>query len=230
MKVIPALLNQSVEEFEEQVTRLSPYYQRFQVDIADGIFVPNKTKQINNLRSKIYNLTSNIDGLTFDFHLMVKDWQKEIMKLKQLAKRITIKNIFVHFSVFSLQFPYPSPSSFQTIGLVLDPSDNISDISHKYDLNKIPFVQIMSIKAGFQGQPFIPETLNKIEQLRQINYKSEIFLDGGINEKTLPIIKSQKFKPDFLCIGSYLTQEKDISNLETKIKSLDENFLREKEA
>lgn len=229
MKVIPAPLNKTIEEFQEQILRLSPYYQRFQIDIADGIFVPNRTIQIDDIAHNTYFLTHNIKKLAFDFHLMVKDWQTEITKLERLAEMIVIKNIFIHFSVFPFQFPYPNPFSSSTIGLVLNPSDNISNLTCKYDINKIPFIQIMSVEPGFQGKQFLAETLNKIEQLRQINYKSEIFLDGGVNEKTLPIIKAQRFKPDFLCIGSYLTQEKNIFDLETKIKNLNENFLKERE-
>jgi pentose-5-phosphate-3-epimerase len=71
----------------------------------------------------------------------------------------------------------------------------------------------MSVNPGRQGQPFLLETLKKIEQLRLLGYRNKIFLDGGINEKTIPEILAQKFLPDVLCPGSFLTKadEKDLS-------------------
>jgi pentose-5-phosphate-3-epimerase len=68
----------------------------------------------------------------------------------------------------------------------------------------------MSVNPGFQGSPFLPEMLNKIEQLRNIGYRKEIFLDGAVNEKTISVILSKKYRPDFICPGSYLTKAKDL--------------------
>ena len=75
----------------------------------------------------------------------------------------------------------------------------------------------MSVNPGKQGSPFIPETLKKIEQLRLLGYRSKIFLDGGVNDQTLPLILNQKYLPDVLCPGSFLTRAKD---LEKNIKFL----------
>jgi pentose-5-phosphate-3-epimerase len=93
-----------------------------------------------------------------------------------------------------------------SIGLVLDPEDTISDLRLKYNLNSISCIQIMSVVPGFQGKPFIKEVLQKIEQLKSDNYRGEIFIDGGINEETLPLILEQKEHPDHLCVGSYLAK------------------------
>ena len=78
-----------------------------------------------------------------------------------------------------------------------------------YELRTMNCIQIMSVNPGFQGSKFLPETLKKIRALRQLDYGSDIYLDGGINERTIPIIKSQKDPPDFLCIGSFLTKSID---------------------
>ena len=60
-----------------------------------------------------------------------------------------------------------------------------------------------------EGKPFILEALNKIEQLRQLNYRKKIFLDGAVNDKTLPYINSLKYKPDYICPGSFLAKCSD---------------------
>ena len=37
----------------------------------------------------------------------------------------------------------------------------------------------MSVYLGKQGQTFLQNNLKKIEQLRNIDYRNKIFLDGG---------------------------------------------------
>ena len=78
----------------------------------------------------------------------------------------------------------------------------------------------MSVTPGVQGNPFSPDTLLKIEQLRVLGYKSKIFLDGAVNDRTLPVINKLKYKPDVICPGSFLTKAKD---LEANVKYL-ENY------
>jgi pentose-5-phosphate-3-epimerase len=68
----------------------------------------------------------------------------------------------------------------------------------------------MSVTPGVQGNPFFPETLVKIEQLRLLGYRNKIFLDGAVNDKTLLIINKLKYKPDVICPGSFLTKAKDL--------------------
>ncbi len=80
----------------------------------------------------------------------------------------------------------------------------------------------MSIHPGPQGSPFIPQTLNKIDQLRQKNYRKKILLDGAVNQKTLPQILNKKNKPDVLCIGSFLTKAED--KLKERVEYLKESI------
>jgi pentose-5-phosphate-3-epimerase len=197
MKIIPTPLTTSIKEFQYSLEKLSPYYSHMQIDISDGKFVPNKSIQIEDINPLISN-----KHLTFDFHLMVKDYEKEIKKL------ISVNNVFIHFSTIDnlelriTNYGFP-------VGLVLNPEDSIEDLKSKFNLNEIPFIQIMGVHPGAQGNQFLPETLNKIEQLRDEHYRNNIYLDGGISEKTLPLILALKYQPDFLCVGSYLTKELD---------------------
>ena len=160
MRICPSILEYKAKDYLDQIERLSPYYQYFQIDFADGILVDNKTATLDNFINEVKKNYSSSEvekldssrqtrTLTFDFHFMVKDYETEIQKLEKL------KNI--------------------------------------------PFLQIMSIIPGAQGKPFIPETLNKIEQLRLLSYRKEIFLDGLVNDQTMTTINSLKFKLDVVC-------------------------------
>ena len=75
----------------------------------------------------------------------------------------------------------------------------------------------MTVKPGLQGQSFIEDSLNKIDQLKLLNYKDTILLDGGINNATIEIVKRHQVLPDSVCVGSYLTKTKDTSTLQEHI-------------
>jgi pentose-5-phosphate-3-epimerase len=226
MQTVPSILEKDVSSLFYQIKKLSPYFPRFQIDIADGIFVPNKTVSLDNLISVLKKQSNNetMKQCIFDFHLMVKNYQVDIRKIESLKKIINIKYIFIHYSaIVNCKFlPAGKAGKIENysslpIGLTLNPDDQISDLASKYNLNKIPFIQIMSVNPGFQGTPFLPETLNKIEQLRNMGYRKEIFLDGAVNEKTIPVILSKKYQPDYICPGSFLTKTK---TLEKNVKYL----------
>lgn len=209
MQICPSMPLPTMEALAENINKLSPFYKYFQIDIGDGIYVNNRTVQIDDIANGFKQI-NNYQSLIFDFHLMVKDFEADIKKLNELKKLINIKNIFIHLSAisdFELRISDLSPLP---IGLTLNPQDQVDDLTHHYALDNIPCLQIMSVVPGVQGNPFLPETLKKIEQLRVLGYKSKIFLDGAVNEKTLPIINNLKYKPDVICPGSYLTKAKDL--------------------
>lgn len=216
MQIIPAILEKTVDDFNETFNRFSSFFNRFQIDIQDGIYVYNKTVQIEEL---ISNITFETKKAVFDIHLMVQNPEVEIAKLKLLKKKVKIKNIFVHLPFLTSKLLHQFPEF--SIGLVINPDDSIKLLSEKVNLKNVPFVQIMTIKPGPQGQDFMPNQLNKIEQLRLLGYRSNIFLDGGINDKTIPLILAKKYQPDYLCVGSYLTRCGNILEIKRRIELIE---------
>jgi len=206
MQICPSILETKAKDYLRQIERLSPYVQYFQIDIIDGVYQNKKTAGIDEVIFSLEQLDEEMTKkLFFDFHLMVKDYEKHLKKILTINKNIVVKNIFIHYDLYpnliDLASKYPFP-----IGLVLNPQDQIKDFACHYNLLDLPTVQIMSVIPGAQGNPFIPDTLNKIEQLRDMDYRNNIYLDGGINEKTLPVIYAKKYKPDVVCPGSFLTK------------------------
>jgi len=217
MQICPSILEKDIKGLISQINKLSPYFSRFQIDIADEIFVPNKTVQIEEIKDSLNKDCLYKDSLLFDFHLMVYDFEKDIIKLNQLKKLIKIKNIFIHYSAIKDFTMKISKLSSIPIGLTLNPEDQVDDLTNHYGLKQIPLIQIMSVIPGVQGNPFLPNTLKKIELLRLLGYRNKIFLDGAVNDKTLPIINKLKYKPDVICPGSFLTKAK---NLEERVQYL----------
>lgn len=220
MQICPSILEPTAEALVRTVNRLSAFYNYFQIDIGDGIYVSNRTVQIDEIMTN-FSRFNNHQNLYFDFHLMVSDFESDISNLNLLKKSLQIKNIFIHLSAISDFSLWPPEKilglSSIPIGFTLNPEDQVTNLTELYPLNIIPCLQIMSVTPGVQGNPFSPNTLLKIEQLRVLGYKSKIFLDGAVNDKTIPIINKLKYKPDVLCPGSFLTKA---TNLEERVKFL----------
>ncbi|WP_426414697.1 ribulose-phosphate 3-epimerase [Aestuariirhabdus sp. LZHN29] len=68
-------------------------------------------------------------------------------------------------------------------GLVLNPATRLDCLEHVMD--KLDMVLLMSVNPGFGGQKFIPHTLNKLRQARQLIDASgldiRLEIDGGVS-------------------------------------------------
>ena len=211
MRVIPAILVNTAEELIQQVDKLSSYFQSFQIDIADGEFVPKKTISLAEAGDALSRITVD-KMLTIDFDLMINDVAGAINEIDKLSQKLKVGTIFIHnLNVFN-----PRPN----LGIAIDPQIAIETIIQRFDLNTLPAIQIMSVIPGAQDRAFIPETLNKIERLRKAGYRNKIYLDGGINEKSLVTILEKQFRPDILCIGSYLTRAENLEERVSKLRQI----------
>ena len=120
MEIIPAILTDSSLKFKELVRKIEPYATRVHVDIADGVFVPNKT-------IKGYEEIKDIESsLKFDVHLMV-DKPEEVLK----------EWFFTHADSFFIQAESKTDLSAvideihkndRRVGLVLNPETEIEKI------------------------------------------------------------------------------------------------------
>ena len=76
-------------------------------------------------------------------------------------------------------------------GLVLNPATPLSALDHVLD--KIDMVLLMSVNPGFGGQSFIPQTLEKIHQVRArldtCNQPVRLEVDGGIKVDNIANVK-----------------------------------------
>lgn len=221
MKTIPTLLTTTTQEFIEQMDLFQKHFDRIQLDVGDGDLIPNMTTQIDEIIALIENKAVHIRAdVNFDFHLMVRDYAvalDQINKLQELGMKVNLSliNANLHPDIPSL-----NPNCTFSIGLDVWPDVTIDTLARQYDTLYVPTIQIMTVSPGFQGSPFLPKMLEKIEQLRVQGYSGEIMIDGGVNSKTISTISEKKYRPDYLCIGSYLTKAGD--EFEERIKTLKE--------
>ena len=194
MEIVPAVLATTEKEFVRQIEIASSLSSIIQIDIVDGIYVPNTTFGPEYIVKYFKKNKLNFRKNTFDFHLMVQNWAEaqEII----LHADISIRYILVHYTVWASN---KKPETFHV--LVFNPQESIDTHCAK----QFSAVQIMTIEPGKQGNVFLPETLEKITQLREHGYEGKILVDGGINDSTLPYVLSQRYLPDIVAVGSYLT-------------------------
>lgn len=166
------------------------------VDIMDGIFVPNKTWNINEVNELLIDTKKKKD-----VHLMVNDVKKYIDDFK------IIKPEYITFHYEAIDNIFDTIryiKSLKTkVGLSIKPNTNIEDI--KPYLKYLDLVLVMSVEPGKGGQKFIESSIDKIDYLYNErinnNYRYLIEVDGGINDITSKLCN----KADILVIGSFIT-------------------------
>lgn len=166
------------------------------VDIMDGIFVSNKTWEIND----IYNIL-NKTTKPKDVHLMVSDVKKYVDDFKI----INPEYITFHYEVTDKvdeMINYVKSLKIK-VGLSIKPNTSVELI--KLYLKDLDLVLVMSVEPGKGGQTFIDDSVNKINELYQLrednNYNYVIEVDGGINDVTSKLCD----KADILVVGSFIT-------------------------
>jgi ribulose-phosphate 3-epimerase len=147
------------------------------LDIMDGIYVDNTSFDINIL-SQINHINT-----TLDVHLMVEHPIELIENLVKLGATSITFHLDSKSNIYKLIDECKKYNL--KIGIALNPSDNCFDVLLDV-INDIDIVLIMAVQAGFGGQSFILNTLNKIRDVKDIvnrlNSNIIISVDGGVNE------------------------------------------------
>ena len=184
-------------------------------DVMDGHFVKAKT-----FNHKVVKQISKISKKKLDVHLMVKNPSYKLKKYAQAGATY----ITVHFEVYKnknkLKRDLQKIKNFGCFaGLSFNPSTSVLDV--------LPYITycdmllVMSVVPGKSGQEFMMETLVSLDTINNFLAKQKlkplIEVDGGVNSKTLPLLKDKKVSS--VVMGSYLYNCKNLKTEVEKIKS-----------
>lgn len=176
-KIAPSILSADFARLGEEVDAvLNAGADIVHFDVMDNHYVPNLT--IGPMVCKAlrdYGITAPIDA-----HLMVKPVDRMI-------------GDFINAGATYITF-HPEASdhidrSLQMIrdggcksGLVFNPATPLHYLD--YVMDKVDMILLMSVNPGFGGQSFIPSTLDKLRQVRQLIDASgrqiRLEVDGGV--------------------------------------------------
>lgn len=155
------------------------------VDVMDGHFVPNLT-----FGPPVIAAVRPATALPFDVHLMIERPELSIADyIAAGADRITVHAeacVHLHRTVHYIK------EKGLPVGVAINPATPVTvlePILHDLDL-----VLIMTVNPGFGGQSFIPYSLVKLQQVSRMLdeqglHTVHIQVDGGVNQKTAPLIR-----------------------------------------
>lgn len=172
------------------------------VDVMDGVFVPNISFGFPVMKALRQYCTKPLD-----VHLM-------ITRPENYAERFCDAGAWsVGFHLEAVEDPLPILEKIKAKGvrtcLTINPDIPVQRLEPYID--KADMLLVMSVYAGFGGQAFLPESLDKVRQLRKIidarGLDTLIEVDGGINRKWAPAL--WQAGADALVAGSAVFQAKD---------------------
>jgi len=211
-EIIPAILSKTIEDFKNDLSKLLNSKNLnsgwVHVDFMDNVFVPNKSIAPDDLQ--------NIDfrALKKEAHLMVRKPAEWIKKLIQLG----FPRIIIHVEAegdLKQNISLIKQSGAKAV-LAINPDTPISKLEPFS--SGIDGILVMGVVPGFQGQEFIPETLNKIKEIKSRGWPVKIEVDGAVKDRNVKDIVDSG--ADILILGSFLIKGDPDYNLETLLKSL----------
>jgi ribulose-phosphate 3-epimerase len=150
-------------------------------DVVDGWFAPDFT-----MGSSIINTFRNRSRLRSDYHLMVEEPNRlfdqfevspgDIFTIHQECCRN------LHRDLVSLR------RKGARVGVALCPGTHFNAL--EYVIEDVDVILLMTVNPGFKGEKLVPQTIRKLEKLRQLvdDLKLDIKLavDGNVSPQNVP--------------------------------------------
>jgi len=149
-------------------------------DIADGIYAPDFT-----MGSSIINTVKENTKLPGHYHLMVEEPMRLFENFDLSKNEIftihqeTSKNL--HRDLINIK-------NKSRVACAISPATPLENL--EYVIEELDNVLVLSVNPGFKSQRLIPQTVRKIEKLKNLIEKMglniSITADGNINKLTIP--------------------------------------------
>lgn len=178
------------------------------LDFMDGIFVD--TINLNLEAVKILNKNYNIPIIA---HLMTEN---PLLYLEDIIREID--TFLFHFEIKTdrISIINQVKNHNKRVGIAINPETSIKEI-----LDILPFIDIilvLGVKPGRSGQKFIPNTINKVNELAKYKklFQFEIDVDGGIDLENV----KKLLNADIITSASKILEAKDPNSVIRQFKSL----------
>src|SRR3989344_9063003 len=207
MMIVPSIVAKDTLDLEYKLKQLGGSIARWvHIDVVDGEFATHACwpYTADDIDEAIHSVSDLPKDISIGVHLMVKDPQENLDEwIDTPVKRILVQ--------------YESPEHLQNALAVLDMSKIESGVVLALDtpvdvINELPekikFVQLMAIsKIGHYGETFQEEVYKKIKEVKRLNSKITISVDGGVKEEHLKELA--KAGADQVVMGSAIFEVSD---------------------
>ncbi len=184
MKVAPSILTADFLHLEKDIKVIESCADYIHLDIMDGSFVPNIS-----FGFPVVEAVSRVATVPLDAHLMVVKPERWFKRLAELG----VKMVSFHLETTGWRTSAVIRAARRQglkVGLAINPNIPVDKL-YKY-IGKVDFFLVMSVYAGFGGQKFIYQTVDRVSALKcQINRckaATLIEVDGGIGPDNVKVL------------------------------------------
>ncbi len=197
--VLPSMLQCDFGHLAAEVAKLEQAGARgLHLDVMDGRFVPNFTYGM-----PIVEAIRKMTDLPLDVHLMIEEPERYVPAFADAGADI----ITVHIEAVKdpLAVLEQIRSTDVGAGLAINPATPLERVLPY--VAKCDLVLVMSVPAGFGGQAFHPEAIERVRKLKQLRPDLLVEVDGGINEQTIG--SCRRAGADLFVVGSAIFRSDD---------------------
>ena len=175
--VIPGILEKEWGTIEEKLRLVTGLVSWVQIGFADNTMVPNTTFL------DVAKFAPYAKQFSLEAHLMVASPEKYVKKLADAGFKRLIAHVEAHdprlfldavkYEQVETGIAIDAPTEFETVEPFLE---------------EVDFVLVMMCEAGFSGQKFQPEQVEKIKSIHAYLPDLPIEVSGGISDKTARLV------------------------------------------
>ena len=199
--VSPSLLSADFLHLDreiEMINRSDAQWLHF--DVMDGHFVPNISYGF-----PIMQAVAGVLRKKLDVHFMISNPDSYIKQTAAVGAMMMNVHYEVFNNIYSLkQCIQDIHAEGMKAGVTLNPDTPVSVLS--FIINEIDMVLIMGVFPGFGGQKFIPATIDRVREAKQIikshGASALIEVDGGVNGTNAQALVDAG--ADILVSGNYI--------------------------
>ncbi|HUR26715.1 MAG TPA: ribulose-phosphate 3-epimerase [Planctomycetota bacterium] len=179
--ISPSLLASDFARLGDEVKRVEAAGADWlHVDVMDGHFVPNLT-----IGPPVVEALKRVATRPLDVHLMISEPARYARDYAKAGAHVLTFHAEVGEHPEDLREVIRTfrGEGIEKVGIAVDPPCAIERVADVLEL--VDLVLVMSVRAGFGGQKFMPDVLGKVRWLRARGYAGDVEMDGGISEKTI---------------------------------------------
>ena len=193
--LVPSILTDNKQDYRAQIEKINIFTRRVQIDVTDGIFVPNQTLDITNVWWP--------NNWAADLHLMAAYPSQHMDTILKLNPSLCILHAEAQEDL-TPSFQALQEAGIKT-GLALLSSTFPGHVQAYIEM--VDHVLICAGQLGVQGSPADLMQMEKIQLVRAMKPELEIGWDGGANITNVRALAHADL--DVIDVGSAISRAAD---------------------